>query len=187
MNVTTLRGNYNHKLDWLIYLWQDTYQIDHNLFPTHVAFFHYCHSVFTKSHFELFGIFEKYSLCGIDVKEEPFDKRSQMCKDFFIPVVSLWHDVTGTPQSKLPHCEDIFILGEALEHCDAETYKMISYTYGFTGISESLSLEEETIVSNLRNRKRKAEIESVIFQYKNAKKNWKKFPSWLYFLMQLHS
>ena len=68
----------------------------------------------------------------------------------------------------------------------AETYKIICYTYGFSGISESLSLEEEVIISALRNHKRKAEIESVMFQYQEMKKQWKIIPFWISFLNDSH-
>lgn len=181
MSVTTPREDHNHKLDWLIYLWQDTFHKNHHTFPTHIEFFHYCHIFFTKSYSERLKIFKKYALFGIDSRKF-IDKNSQMCKEFFVPILSLLRDVTGSSKNKLPRCKDIFILGEALEHCDAETYKIICYTYGFSGISESLSLEEEVIISALRNHKRKAEIESVMFQYQEMKKQWKIIPFWISFL-----
>lgn len=178
MQNLTRRENFNYKLKWLLYFWQDYFGKTSELLPSHRAFFDMCSIIFNKSHKEHIELFEDYMLTGIDNGYFP-DNYSKKCREFFYPIIELWHEITETPKTKLPLCEDIFILSEALSRCSDETNRRLFKAYGLSGDDFSVTAPQRTWVRHIPMHLQTKEKHELRMQYKIAKQRWKKIPFWV--------
>lgn len=178
MNTPITHDNFNYKLKRLIYFWQDNFGKNCYTLPTHRDFFDMCSILFNKSHQEHIDLFEDYLLTGIDNGYFP-DNFSRKCKEFFMPIVALWREISETSEKKLPSCEDILILAEAISCCSDTTNQVLFYAYGLSNSSYSITSSQRTWMRKPQMRLSSKEKTELQMQYKLAKERWKKIPIWV--------
>jgi len=178
MHAPTQRENFNHKLKGLIKFWQITTSSDFKAIPTHSRFLLLCSLLYQMSPEKHIEIFDEYMLSGIDNGYFP-DNHSKDCKEFFAPLISLWHDVSGIPKEKLPLCEDILILSEAISRCSHETQVFIYTYYNLTGKEEIFSTASPIVLQYQKHRRHYKERQNIQNQYTLAQRRWQKIPKWV--------
>lgn len=178
MNTNVKYDNFNYKLKRLIYFWQDNFGKNCYQLPTHREFFDMCSIVFNKSHQDHIDMFEEYLLTGIDNGYFP-DKFSSSVKEFFYPIIALWREISEVIDKKLPTCEDIIILAEAIACCSDSTNQIVFSSYGLTDLNYSVTSSQRTWIRKPQMRLMPEEKSQLQIQYKLAKKRWKKIPIWV--------
>ena len=145
MNTNIKHDHFNYKLKRLIYFWQDNFGKNCYQLPTHREFFDICSILFNKTHQEHIDLFYEYLLTGIDNGYFP-DNFSRNCRDFFAPLIILWREVSEVSEKKLPTCEDIIILSEAIACCSDSTNQVLFSAYGLTNSYNSVTSSQRTWV-----------------------------------------
>lgn len=178
MNTIIKKDNFNYKLKRLIYFWQDSFGKNCYQIPTHREFFDMCSILFNKTHQEHIDLFDEYLLTGIDNGYFP-DNFSRNCKEFFAPIITLWREVSEVPERKLPTCEDMIILSEAIACCSDSTNQVLFSAYGLTDYHYSVTYSQRTWARKPQMRLMPEEKNKIQIQYRLAKKRWKKIPIWI--------
>lgn len=184
MKTVDNRENFNHKLDSLITIWQEQNKKDFLEMPTHADFLDLLTCLYRKPHEYHVNLFLDYQLTGKYTGCFP-DRHSQAIKDFFAPLITLWHELTNTPESILPVCEDFFFLAEAISRCSAETYNLIFVAYHLSGVSLPLEEIDANTIRKIQTKHRSHNKQELTFQYQTAKRRWRKIPLWVILKNQL--
>lgn len=180
MKTVTKRENFNHKLDSLITIWQKQNNKNYSDMPTHAEFLDLLACLYRRPHEDHIHLFLDYQLTGQYTGYFP-DRHSQAIKDFFAPLITLWHEISNTPESTLPNCENLFFLAEAISRCSIDTYTLIFAAYHLSGLPLSLTQTQidTNAIRKIQTKSHTHNKQELAFQYQTAKKRWKKLPFWV--------